>query len=279
MRTCSVSLAADRLSVGQPAMSHSLRRLREVFGDDLLQREGGGLRPTDTGLALWAPVRGALEGLETGLDMARRFDPAEAERVFRLSMPDYLAARVMPRLLKSAQRWPVLQFRVESLDREPGFAALTEGRLDAFIGVMPEADWIEEAPLFEDDFVTLYDKAHWPTAPDRLDDFCAATHLLVSQADSLSGWVDVALKDLGRSRRVAASFARFGDAVACITGTPHLLTLPRRAARSPGPGDALGLCQPAVGPRRFAVNLYRRSRSVGAPASQWLETQIRDALV
>ncbi|MEL7117611.1 MAG: LysR family transcriptional regulator, partial [Pseudomonadota bacterium] len=85
MRTESVSSAADRLSLGQPAMSHSLRRLRDLFGDALLMREGGRLRPTDRGLALWAPVREALEGLETGLDMARAFDPAASTRVFRIS--------------------------------------------------------------------------------------------------------------------------------------------------------------------------------------------------
>lgn len=276
MRTCSVSLAADRLSVGQPAMSHSLRRLRDLFGDELLQREGGALRPTDTGLALWAPVRAALEGLETGLDKARRFDPETEGRVFRLSMPDYLAASVLPGLLSAAG--PGLRFRIESLERAPGLAALTEGRLDAFIGVMPENEVIVETPLFEDDFVTLYDPQEWPTPPDSLDAFCAAPHVLVSQADSFEGWVDAALAERSRSRRVVASVARFGDAVASLAGTRRLLTLPAHAARQVVQKGELALCPPAVGQRQFTVGLYRRRRSVGAPGSEWLAACLTDLL-
>lgn len=275
MRTRSVSFAAERLSVGQPAMSHSLRRLRDLFGDDLLQREGGTLRPTDMGLALWAPVRDALEGLETGLDLARRFDPADATRVFRLSMPDYVAATVLPGLLAAAKNAAGLQFRIESLDRGPGLAALTEGRLDAYVGVMPASDLIAETPLLEDDFSTLYDPAEWRDAPADLESFCAAPHLLVSQADSFEGWVDESLARQGRSRRVVASVARFGDAIACIEGTRNLLTLPRRAARYAAQASRLGLCAPSVGQRRFTISLYRRKRSVGAPASDWLADSLR----
>ncbi|MEM8555170.1 MAG: LysR family transcriptional regulator [Pseudomonadota bacterium] len=277
MRTESVSAAAERLSLGQPAMSHNLRRLRDLFGDQLLMREGGRLRPTDRGLALWSPVRDALEGLETGLDMARRFDPSASERVFRISAPDYLAAPVLRHLTQQASRAPGLQFRMESFDREPGHAALIAGQLDAYIGVMPSSDLLVEEPLFEDDFVTLYDPDHWSEPPETLDAFCAAPHLLVAQIDSFEGWVDTALASQGHSRHVVASVARFVDAVATLPGTAMLTTLPRRAAET-SLNYGLAVCVPAVGPRTFTVALYRRRRAVGAPASEWLAAQIRDCL-
>lgn len=277
MRAESVSGAAERLSLGQPAMSHSLRRLRDLFGDPLLMREGGRLRPTDRGLALWAPVRDALEGLETGLDMARVFDPAASDRVFRLSVPDYLAARVLSFLTAQTKDAPGLQFRIESFDREPGRAALIEGQLDAYIGVMPATDLLIEEPLFQDDFVTLYDPDQWSAPPDTLRAFCAAPHLLVAQIDSFEGWVDAALANRGLSRRVVASVARFGDAVATVPGTAMLATLPRRAAET-RLAHGMSFCEPAVGPRRFTVSLYRRRRALGAPASEWLAQHIRACL-
>ena len=273
MRTESVSGAADRLSLGQPAMSHSLRRLRDLFGDDLLRREGGRLRATDRGLALWGPVRDALEGLETGLEMARRFDPSTAQKVFRVSLPDYLAPQVLPGLLRVGVEAPGVQFRIESLDREPGEAALFDGRLDAYLGVLPASDWTDETPVVQDDFVTLYDPKVWSEPPTTLEAFCSAPHILVSQADSFEGWVDAALAERNRTRKVVASVARFGDAIAGLPGTELLVTLPRRAA----PKGQLGLaiCQPPVGPRQFSVGHYRRSRAVGAPASEWLLRQIK----
>ena len=277
MRAESVSGAAERLSLGQPAMSHNLRRLRDLFGDELLMREGGRLRPTDRGLALWAPVRDALEGLETGLDMARDFDPLASERVFRISVPDYLAAAVLSCLTAQTEDAPGVQFRVESFDRDPGRAALIAGQLDAYIGVMPPSDLLVEEPVCEDDFVTLYDPDHWSEPPEKLSAFCGAPHLLVAQADSFEGWVDAALASRGRSRRVAASVARFGDAVATLRGTAMLATLPRKAAET-RLADGLAFCEPAVGQRRFTVGLYRRRRALGAPASEWLAAQIRACL-
>ena len=255
-------------------MSHNLRRLRDLFEDPLLEREGGRLRATDRGLALWAPVREALEGLETGLDMARCFDPATAQKVFRISLPDYLAPEVLSKLLTVSTRAPGLQFRIESLEREPGAAALGEGRLDAYVGVMTASDWTIETPLFEDDFVTVYDPNLWPEPPAAIRSFAAAPHILVSQADSFEGWVDTALAEHDLSRSVVASVSRFGDAVSGVPGTRLLATLPRRAA--PAPSDGLALCEPAVGSRRFTVSLYRRRRAVGAPASEWLSEQIQN---
>ncbi|MEM9435641.1 MAG: LysR family transcriptional regulator [Pseudomonadota bacterium] len=277
MRTQSVSDAAARLSLGQPAMSHNLRRLRDLFGDPLLTREGGRLQPTDRGLALWVPVREALEGLETGLDMAREFDPTTSARVFRLSVPDYLAADLLSHLTARAEGAPFLQFRIDSLERDPGREALIAGRLDAFVGVMPSSDLLIEEPLFEDDFVTLYDPVHWARTPDTLAAFCAAQHLLVAQIDSFEGWVDTELANHGQSRRVVASVARFGDAVATLPGTAMLATLPRKAAEA-RLANGLALCDPAVGQRRFTVSLYRRRRALGAPASEWLADQIRACL-
>ncbi len=276
MRTQSVSDAAARLSVGQPAMSHSLRRLRDLFADDLLLREGGRLRPTDMGLTLWEPVRAALEGLETGLDVARTFDPMNAERAYRLAMPDYLAAIILPELLSIAQDAQGLQFRIESPDSERGLIGLAEGQLDAFIGILEPAEWVEKTPLFEEGFVTLFDPEHWDSAPETLDDFCAAPHLLVSQADGFTGFVDGMLAQQGRSRRVVASVSRFGDAIAAVQGTRFLLTLPETATKGALMKGRLSTCEPAIGQRRFVLSLYRRKRSIGAPASQWITTKIQE---
>ncbi len=74
----SVSRAAARLYVGQPAMSHALARLRETFGDDILFREGAVMRPTPRALALAGAVRQVLDDIQQLARGARTFDPAAA---------------------------------------------------------------------------------------------------------------------------------------------------------------------------------------------------------
>ena len=71
----SVSRAAVRLCIGQPAMSHALARLRELFGDDILFREGAAMRPTPRALALAGPIRQVLDDVLQVARGAQPFDP------------------------------------------------------------------------------------------------------------------------------------------------------------------------------------------------------------
>ena len=99
----SVSAAADKLGMTQPAVSNALRRLRETVGDDLMRRsavkgQGQGLEPTPRALALWPHVRDALAQLQTSL-APDRFEPATANNTFVLAMADATAAEIVPGLL------------------------------------------------------------------------------------------------------------------------------------------------------------------------------------
>src|SRR5271168_883286 len=84
----SVTRAAARIGIGQSAMSHNLARLRELFDDELLTRGPIGMQPTPRALALADPVRIALAQIETLVSPEQAFEPATAERVFRIGLPD-----------------------------------------------------------------------------------------------------------------------------------------------------------------------------------------------
>src|SRR5580704_5911946 len=76
----SVSRAAERLRVGQPAMSATLGRLRAAFGDPLLVRAGRGLQRTGFADSLMEPLGEILHDIEQLLDAGSAFDPATARR-------------------------------------------------------------------------------------------------------------------------------------------------------------------------------------------------------
>ena len=67
LRERSVTKAADQLGITQPAMSNSLRRLREWFNDPLLIRTSEGMTPTERALELQPLIRSTLASLEKAI--------------------------------------------------------------------------------------------------------------------------------------------------------------------------------------------------------------------
>src|SRR5215831_17357325 len=74
-----VTRAASRVGVGQPAMSHALSRLRQLFGDELFVRTGGTMQPTTRALELAASVARVLADIRQDILADRAFAPAETE--------------------------------------------------------------------------------------------------------------------------------------------------------------------------------------------------------
>ena len=81
----SVSRAAIRLGMHQPAVSASLRRLRDFAQDPLLVRSGSGMVPTEAGLRMIDPSATILRGAEMLFADARGFEPASATHTFRIA--------------------------------------------------------------------------------------------------------------------------------------------------------------------------------------------------
>ena len=95
----SVSRAAIRLGMHQPAVSASLKRLRDLAGDPLLVRSGAGMVPTEAGLRMIEPSASILQGAQMLFADVRGFDPATARATFRIAASDYLDSQFLPRLV------------------------------------------------------------------------------------------------------------------------------------------------------------------------------------
>ena len=95
----SVSRAAIRLGMYQPAVSAALKRLRELSGDPLLVRSGSGMVPTDAGLRMIDPAASILRAAEMLFSDARGFDPQTAQTTFRIAASDYLDPLFLPMLV------------------------------------------------------------------------------------------------------------------------------------------------------------------------------------
>src|SRR5690349_2435257 len=100
LETESVTLAARRMHVGQPAMSRTLEKLRGVLGDALLVRAGRRLVRTQRGAELLPELRAVLGAAARVLAPARAFDPRTAKGVVTLALGDDMQAVLAGPLLK-----------------------------------------------------------------------------------------------------------------------------------------------------------------------------------
>src|SRR6202044_1950256 len=97
LEECHVTRAAKRSFLSQPAMSRSLERLREMFGDPLLVRSGRGYERTARGERVLRDLESLMPRLE-GMVRGEKFDPARSEEVFRVAMSDHASMIVLPSL-------------------------------------------------------------------------------------------------------------------------------------------------------------------------------------
>jgi DNA-binding transcriptional LysR family regulator len=159
----SVTLAARRLSVGQSAMSSTLARLRKLFNDPILIREGQALVATPLAESLAQPVRDLLNGIEEVLTPQDRFDPATAERTFTLFANDYLAMTFLqPFIARLSAEAPGVRLRIfPTGDDAPD--RLRKNEVDLLImpreAVEGRVDFPYQ-PLYRDRYVVALDRGH-----------------------------------------------------------------------------------------------------------------------
>ncbi|HEX3704885.1 MAG TPA: LysR family transcriptional regulator [Vicinamibacterales bacterium] len=98
----SVTVAARRLGLSQPAFSHALGRLRSALGDPLFERTAGGMTPTPRAVAMAVPVRKALIDLRRAL--ATPVVPATPPLIVTIAANRYAQYLLLPMAIKALRR-------------------------------------------------------------------------------------------------------------------------------------------------------------------------------
>lgn len=128
----SVTRAAERVGLSQPAMSHALTRMRRLLGDDLVVRQGTGLTLTPRALELIGPLRSALEQTAHIVNFPC-FDPATDRRVITIALTNSTAFVVGPRLAQLvAERAPHATLRLRTIT-VPTEATFTDRGVDVVL--------------------------------------------------------------------------------------------------------------------------------------------------
>jgi DNA-binding transcriptional LysR family regulator len=279
-----VTRAAARIGLSQPAMSHALSRLRELFGDPLLVRTPSGMRPTPRAEAMTDPLDRVLEELGRVLASPAPFDPARSTRRFRIATSDYIELVLLPSLL--ARVWseaPQVDMRVSNLI-DGAQEDLAEGRLDLAVGLIgqfghPEpAQGIRFQRILTEKFVCVVREGH-PLVKKRLslDEFVALPHALVAPRGDAGGVVETALAKLGRRRRVALEVPHFLVAPHIVRETDLVLTLAKRLADRLAPLLGLRQLAPPLELDGFTMSMIWHERQHADPSHAWMRAAIAAA--
>jgi DNA-binding transcriptional LysR family regulator len=229
----SVSKAALRLGMYQPAVSASLKRLRELAGDPLLVRSGAGMVPTDAGLHMIEPAASILRAAEMLFGDVRAFDPQTSICTFRVAASDYLDPLFLPQLVSQIKsQAPHCHIEIHPLSADSDYAAhLAQADFDVVIGnwLKPPED-LHLGRLFADEIVCLVSNEH-PAARRgwTQESWLESEHIAPTPTHpGARGFIDEYLESLGLHRNVTARCPHFGLIPRMVASSLLVLTTGRQ---------------------------------------------------
>jgi len=279
MDTGSVTRAAERIGMTQPAASAALRRLRDYFQDDIVVAVGKRMHPTPFAEMLFPEIQRSLQGVERAIATPAKFNPAKSSRRFRISTSDYIMVAVLVPLAKHlAATAPNIQLEMV-LPNEESVPSLERGKLDLLITPEPYlAAWHPSELLFEEQQVVVGCSKN-PVFKRGITehDFFAAGHVTVSMGSARTpAFADSHLQHFARARRIEVAVASFASAPWFLMGTDRLAVLHERLAKAMAPMFDLAWAPvPFEFPRLREMIQFHEARANDAGLT-WLRGELMD---
>jgi DNA-binding transcriptional LysR family regulator len=268
-----VTRAAQKVGLSQPAASNALRRLRDLFEDDLFVKTPQGMQPTPKAMALEQPIRQVLAQIQSALVQEAPFIPETSEQVFALGMSDYGEFILLPELMEHLERVaPRIQIQVRSTDRQDALKLLDADEIALAIGFFPKhSSWHHAQELFQERFVCVARQSN-PNIKDpfTLEDYLAASHLLVSPREDRTGRVDLFLAQQNLQRHIALTVPHFLVAPFVLSNTNLIATLAERVVRTYAEALALKVSPLPFELSGFSVSMLWHTKNSNDPAHLWL---------
>jgi DNA-binding transcriptional LysR family regulator len=275
-RCGSLSKAADRLGLSQPAVSQALARLRERFDDPLFVRTPQGMEPTPHAIELLRLVVRAIAAIEDTMACHPVFDAARSRRLFRVGLTDIgqivLLPQLLPHLRELAPQVQVEAFNIS--DQTPSM--LETGGIDLAIGFIAEFDarFYQQA-LFDERFVCLSRAGH-PRIRDTmsLQAYVAEEHVVVTTSGTGHLVVDRTVERLKIERKVALRIPSFLALSTIVGSTDLLCTVPRRAGLIMARHGEVSVFDPPFELPAYTVRQHWHERQQFDPGCQWLRRTV-----
>jgi LysR family transcriptional regulator, nod-box dependent transcriptional activator len=275
LRERHVTRAAEFLGIGQPAMSSALGRLRKLFKDPLLVRNGHVLELTPLGQVLVDPVQDVLTQLDHLLRIKPTFDPMSDSRSFTIAASDYVTLVLLrPLLERLHQEAPEVVVNVVPINLSTSIA-IERAQVD--LAIIPDqymtskASYVQHLRLFSDKYVPVVAKQNHEVV-GTLEREAMQCLPYVCYYDQSCGpaLVDQALAELGIEPRTALATASITMVPVLIPGTPNFGFVPQRLLRHCHVRDDLRTLRTSVRIAPIVQHMYWHPVLQRDPAHQWL---------
>lgn len=257
LRERSVTKAAHKLGLSQPAMSNGLKRLRVLFDDPLLVRTSSGMRPTERARELEPMLRVALQSLEKVVRPRTQPDIQDDYRVFRIMASDYAESTLIPALYRRLSvEAPNISLDIMT-PSDVSFLDVEQGRVDMAINrfdSLPQS--FHQMPVWSESFCCMVSVDHPIYKNFNLDNYLQAKHVWVSKTgygvgvgvdpDDVQklGFVDEVLDKMGKKRDIAIFTRHYQAAMLLAEENNLVVTIPARAAHLQAKNSRLAVMQP-----------------------------------
>ncbi|MDC9615083.1 LysR family transcriptional regulator [Xenorhabdus khoisanae] len=268
-----ITRTANRLHKSQPAISHALANLRNLFDDPLLVRRSGKLELTIRAQELLIPLRETLGQINTLIEPPL-FDPAQTKRTFRLSMSDYGARVLLPILIRTFRTIaPNIELSISQASRESMLIDIIDNEIDLALGVFPQKipEDLRAYTLFVEKFSCLADASTIPENGylDR-NSWLARPHVSVAMRAGAEDDIDRVLAKEGLHRKISVQLPHWGIANDIISGTDLILTVAHRSLNSVKNDSNLRIFSPPFNIAPFDFKMVWHKRQEIDIAHCWL---------
>jgi len=275
-REGSLTRAARALHLTQPAVSHSLSRLREHFDDPLFSRQGNQMVPTPLARRFLESMRPGLTQIQSAVNQFHAFDPANQRKTYSLALRDILESTFLPKLMGRLESYPELEIVSQRVPRRDMETQLAAGKLDFAVDVLlPVSNQTGHELLRHDRLVVLARKGHPLTGGGlTLDKYLEAKHVLVSSRSEGPGIEDFELSRFGVQRNIRLRCQHYYAACRVAEGTDLLLTMPENYARIIAERADIDILTTPADLPGIDVHLYWHKAYEREPALIWFREQL-----
>ncbi len=271
-----ITAAAGKLHLTQPAVSHALSRLRKQFDDELFIRHGRRMVPSALCQKIMPQVINSVKALESTLIDNELFDVAHHKREVKFGLRDMLEYTFLPPLVTDLI---VNNPNITVNSRQVALMAmekkLEQRELDFVIDVLtPTGEDIQNTHLFNDTFTVICREGHPILADLTIESYLKALHARVSFKGTTVNVVDMALANLGLTRKYSLVCEHYMAAGSVVSRSDILLTLP--GTYSQVLAEKLPVCVielPFEVPV-LPVHLYWHKQGEHDPVNEWMRNKV-----
>ncbi|WP_371185102.1 LysR family transcriptional regulator [Thalassotalea maritima] len=221
-------IAAEKLAISQPALSHRLARLRQEFNDPLFVRSPKGLTPTPKAHALAPKVIELTQQIESFYQADSKIELRDVEETVYIYTTDYMESILLPELIHVVhQSMPKLKLVTLNTRGQFPKTELEQGDCDIAIAGFYEdlpASFFQQKIKQEQFKVLANSTCNFSNDTLCLEDYINAKHIVTTLNGNLDGVVDKSLKSLGMQRQVIAGISSFVVPPYIVSKSDVLLT-------------------------------------------------------